>query len=163
MNNALRGARAWLALALVVVLIDQLTKAFVLAGLVLYQPVPLIPGFNLTLVYNPGAAFSFLSKASGWQRWFLSALAGVISIVLVVWLLRVPRGQTTLAAALALVLGGAVGNLIDRVRLGYVIDFVDMYYRSWHWPAFNVADAAITVGAGLLVLTSLRPTREPLH
>jgi len=120
----------------------------------LYESIALIPGFNLTYVRNTGAAFSFLSEAGGWQRWFFAVLAFTISIVLTVWLYRLKKHETLLAVALALVLGGAVGNLIDRLAYGYVIDFLDVYYQSWHWPAFNVADMAISLGVFLMLLES---------
>ena len=120
----------------------------------LHESIPLLPFFNLTYVHNLGAAFSFLSEAGGWQRWFFAALALVISIILSVWLARLQKHETLLAVALALVLGGAVGNLIDRLAYGYVIDFLDVYYQEWHWPAFNIADSAITLGVALMLLES---------
>jgi signal peptidase II len=147
--------RGWLVIALLVVVADQLTKWWAVSSLELYQRLPLIEGLNLTLVYNPGAAFSFLSDAGGWQRWFFSALALGVSLFITLWLLRMPGGQRWLATALALVLGGAVGNLIDRIRIGEVIDFIDLYYQHWHWPAFNVADSAISVGAVMLLIDAL--------
>jgi signal peptidase II len=111
-----------------------------------------MPLFNLTLVYNRGAAFSFLSQAGGWQRWFFAVLALVVSVGLVIWLRKLKRHEFYSAIGLTLILGGAIGNLIDRVRLGYVIDFLDVYYQQWHWPAFNIADSAITVGVMFLLL-----------
>jgi signal peptidase II len=114
-----------------------------------------LPFLDLHKVYNPGAAFSFLSDASGWQRWFFVGLTLFVSLVLIAWLRRLQAGQERLALALALILGGAAGNLIDRVVYGYVIDFIDLYYGDFHWPVFNVADSAITLGAGLLVLDTL--------
>jgi signal peptidase II len=122
----------------------------------LYQPVPVFPGFNWTLAHNPGAAFSFLSTESGWQRWFFSVIALVVSIGITVWIRRLAPTQTMLAISLALVLGGALGNLWDRATLGYVVDFIDVYYQQSHWPAFNLADSAISVGAALLIIDSLR-------
>ncbi len=106
----------------------------------------------MTLCYNKGAAFSFLSNAGGWQRWFLMAISFVISLVLVFWLRNVDKNRKSLGWGLALILGGAIGNLIDRTLYGYVIDFIDVYYDYWHWPAFNIADSAISIGAGLLIL-----------
>ena len=135
-----------------VVILDQITKYFADSNLDYRVPVNVFTGLNMTLVYNQGAAFSFLSDAGGWQRWFFMALSLVISIVLVIWLLKLDKSRTYLAWGLALILGGAVGNLIDRSLYGYVIDFIDVYYSTWHWPAFNIADSAITVGAGLLIL-----------
>lgn len=113
-----------------------------------------MPYFNLTYVHNTGAAFSFLSEAGGWQRWFFAVLALVISAVLSVWLARLQKHETLLALALSLVLGGAIGNLIDRLAYGYVIDFLDVYYDTWHWPAFNIADSAITLGVMLMLAES---------
>lgn len=149
----------WLWLSLLIVVLDQATKRLAVEMLDLYHPVPLMPLLNLTLMYNEGAAFSFLSDAGGWQRWFLAGVALVMSVVLVVWLLRLGPHERLMAAALSLVTGGAVGNLIDRLSAGRVVDFVDFYVGDWHWPAFNVADSAITVGVVLLLLASLREGR----
>ena len=143
----------WLS-ALVIVL-DQATKYLAETLLVMHQPVPVLPSFNLMLTYNTGAAFSFLADAGGWQRWFFLGLGVAVSIGLMVWLGRLKPGEKWLAIALALILGGAVGNLIDRAWLGQVIDFIQLYYDRWYWPAFNIADSAITLGAVLLVLDSL--------
>lgn len=142
----------WLWLSGVVLILDQCSKLIADSLLHFNRPVQLVPFLDLHKVYNPGAAFSFLSDASGWQRWFFVGLTLFVSLVLVVWLRRLQAGQERLALALALILGGAAGNLIDRVVYGYVIDFIDLYYGDWHWPVFNVADSAITLGAGLLVL-----------
>lgn len=144
----------WLWLSVIAVALDQATKLLLVASMKLYESITLVPGFNLVHVRNTGAAFSFLSEAGGWQRWFFAGLAIIISIVLTVWLARLQRNEVLLAVALSLVLGGAVGNLIDRVAYGYVIDFLDFYYNSWHWPAFNVADSAITLGVALMLLES---------
>lgn len=135
-----------------VVILDQLTKYIAESNLDYRVPEPVFTSLNMTLVYNRGAAFSFLSDAGGWQRWFFMAMSIVISIVLVYWLRKLDRNRIYLALGLALILGGAVGNLIDRSFYGYVIDFIDVYYSSWHWPAFNIADSAITLGAGLLIV-----------
>ena len=142
----------WLWQSAVVVLLDQFSKVLVESTLELHQSIALIPSLAIRKIYNSGAAFSFLSDASGWQRWFFIALASLVVIVLTVWLYRLQKNQLRMALALSLVLGGAVGNLIDRVLYGYVIDFIDVYYASWHWPTFNVADSAITAGAALLLL-----------
>ena len=150
----------WLWLSALVVVLDQVTKWLAEAMLDPYQPVPLAPLLNFTLMYNEGAAFSFLSDAGGWQRWFLAGFALVMSVVLVIWLLRLGSGERLLAAALSLVTGGAVGNLIDRIHTGRVVDFIDVYVRDWHWPAFNVADSAITIGVVLLFLSSFREGPE---
>ena len=138
-----------------VIVLDQVTKFLAETLLTFHQPVPVLPSFNLLLTYNTGAAFSFLAGAGGWQRWFFLGLGSLVSIGLIVWLRRLKPTETRLAAALALILGGAIGNLIDRAWLGQVIDFIQLYYQHWYWPAFNLADSAITVGAALLVLDSL--------
>ena len=148
------GVWRWYGLAGLVVLLDQLSKYWVTSHFYYGEVRPITDFFNLVLVHNTGAAFSFLSDAGGWQRWFFGVVAGIISVVLAVWLARIPARQRLLPAALALILGGALGNLWDRLTLGYVIDFIDLYYQHHHWPAFNVADSAITVGAVLLVVES---------
>lgn len=137
-------------------MLDAWTKGLALGHLQLHQPVAVIDGLlNWTLVYNPGAAFSFLSDASGWQRWFFSALAVGISAIVAVWLHRTARHDWRQAAPFALVIGGALGNLVDRLIHGHVIDFIDFYLGSHHWPAFNIADSAIVVGAIGIALASL--------
>ena len=150
----------WLWLSLLVIVLDQATKALASAYLSLYEPVALLPLFNLTLMHNTGAAFSFLGNAGGWQRWLFVAIAVAVSGGLIWWLRQLPRSDTWLAVALALVLGGALGNVWDRVYLGYVVDFIDVYYGRHHWPAFNVADSAITIGAVMLLLDALRGRRR---
>ena len=144
----------WLWLSLLAVILDQGSKLVIAGSMQLYQSIPIMPYFNLTYVHNTGAAFSFLSEAGGWQRWFFAGLAFVISIVIAVWLARLKQHETLLAVALSLVLGGAIGNLIDRLAYGYVIDFLDVYYQTWHWPAFNIADSAITLGVILMLAES---------
>jgi signal peptidase II len=145
-------ALPWLALSAVVVGLDQLTKHIVLGALEPYVPKVVIPGFfNWNLAFNTGAAFSFLADREGWQRWLFTALAVVVSTVLIVWLKRTQRADWRTALPLALVIGGALGNLIDRVRFGRVTDFIQVYYRDWVFPSFNVADSAISVGAVLLI------------
>ena len=144
----------WLWLSLISLVLDQASKLLIDKTMQLYQSIPLLPSLNLTYVHNTGAAFSFLSEAGGWQRWFFAALALGVSAVITVWLLRLQKHETLLAAALSLVLGGAIGNLIDRLAYGYVIDFIDVYYGTWHWPAFNIADTAITVGVLLMLAES---------
>lgn len=146
--------RKWLGIALLVIVADHLTKFWVSSVLDYQEVVPVLPFFSLVLVYNTGAAFSFLADAGGWQRWFFIAI-GVIATVIIVRLLRHHAGQPRMAFALALLLGGALGNVIDRVVLGHVVDFLYFHYRSFAWPAFNVADSAISVGAGLLIWDSL--------
>ncbi len=153
--------RGWFALALVVVLLDQWSKALVLEHLDYAQPVVLLPVLNLTLQYNEGAAFSFLSDAGGWQRWFFSAVALVASLVIAVWLTRLRPADRLLAASLSLILGGALGNLWDRLQFGHVVDFISVHYQDWYFPTFNVADSAVTVGAVLMILDAiLQPRAE---
>lgn len=142
-------------IALVIVVLDQVTKLAAEAYLTAYRPVAVFPQLNFTLSYNTGAAFSFLHDQSGWQRWFFAGLAIAVSVGLLVWLARLGRQFGWQALALALILGGAIGNLIDRLAYGHVIDFIDVYYGAWHWPAFNVADSAITVGAIIIIVESL--------
>ena len=137
------------------VALDQITKFAVVGAFALHEQMPLMPYFNLTLAHNPGAAFSFLSDAGGWQRWFFTAIALGVSVAIVVWLKRLPTNDRWMAIALALILGGALGNVWDRMTLGYVIDFLDFYVDQWHWPAFNVADAAITIGAVMLAIDAI--------
>ena len=151
------GALSWLWLSLVVVVLDQVTKFWALDALApAGTPHPVIPGFlNWTLAFNTGAAFSFLATGSGWQRWFFVLLAVVISVALATWLKKTPRGDWKSALPLALVIGGAVGNLIDRLHAAQVTDFIEVYWRTYYYPVFNVADCAISVGAVLLVLGSL--------
>lgn len=141
----------WLWLSLVVLLLDLWTKSLAENALQLYQRIEVLPFFNFTLAYNSGAAFSFLADAGGWQRWFFTAIALVASVVIVGWLLKL-RGERMVAIALALILGGALGNLWDRVMLGHVVDFLDFHWAGYHFPAFNIADSAITVGAVLLII-----------
>lgn len=152
-----KGLRAWpwYVLAVVVVAVDQYTKGLASSTLEYGRPVEVLSWFNLTLQHNTGAAFSFLSDAGGWQRYFFTVLAVVISAILVVWLYRMPRGNRLLALGVALILGGAVGNVWDRVSLGWVIDFISVHWDGrYFFPAFNVADSAITVGAGCVLLDS---------
>jgi signal peptidase II len=139
----------WLWLSLLVVVLDQISKQLIESSLMVYETVPVLPFFNLTLAYNEGAAFSFLSDQGGWQRWFFALVAAVVVVVLVVWLTRL-RSERLLAISLSLVIGGALGNLLDRMLFGHVIDFLDFFYDTHHWPAFNVADIAISVGVMLM-------------
>ena len=148
-------AFAWLAVAVLIVVLDLWTKNIASQSLTLYRPVELTSWLNMTLAHNYGAAFSFLSDAGGWQRWLFTGLASVVTVVLVVWLFRLSAQEKLTAAALGLIIGGAVGNLVDRVNQGYVVDFIDVYYRDWHWPAFNLADSAITCGVVLLLIEGL--------
>ena len=147
---------AWMSVALLVVIADQVTKWAIIEWVALYEKVPLNSFVNLTHQRNTGAAFSLLAEAGGWQRWFFVVLATVVSSVIAVWIWRIRnQGQAVLAAGLALVLGGAVGNLIDRISLGYVTDFIQVWFGNWAFPSFNVADSAISVGAALLIIDAL--------
>ncbi len=144
----------WLWLSGLVVVLDQASKLFMASWLSLYETVPVIPFFNLTMAHNTGAAFSFLAQAGGWQRWFFVVLTFVITVGLIVWLKRLQTDAKLEAISISMILGGAIGNVIDRLFYGYVIDFLDVYYGTYHWPAFNIADSAIVIGAALLIIDS---------
>lgn len=146
----------WFGFAGLVIALDQLSKLWIESSLRLYQTIDLLPFFRITHVRNQGAAFSFLSDAEGWQRWLFVTISLVASVVLTIWLLKLPKNAIWQAASIALILGGAIGNLIDRLAYGYVIDFLLVYYESWYWPVFNLADSAITVGAVMLFIDSIR-------
>ncbi len=150
----------WLWLSLIVIVLDQVSKQWFEANFMLYEQMNVLPFFNLTLTYNHGAAFSFLSDQSGWQRWFLSAVSAGVSIVLILWLRSIKQHERITALSLSLIIGGAVGNLIDRMLSGHVIDFLDFYIGQHHWPAFNVADSAITIGVALMVYELLFDNSE---
>lgn len=150
------GAIRWLAVAAIIVGLDQWTKLLVIGHLAEFDSIVLLPVLEFMRLHNEGAAFSFLADASGWQRWLFIVLGIGVSVGIAVWLYKLPsRGQSLLAAALSFVMGGAIGNVIDRVRFGYVVDFIRVHYEQWYFPAFNIADSAITVGAALLILDSL--------
>lgn len=152
---------AWLLLSIIIIAADLISKAWASETLALYSSQEVTSWLNFHLAHNRGAAFSFLHGADGWQRWFLSAVSTVVSVILLIWLWQTPRQHNhRQALAISLVLGGAIGNLIDRLRLGYVVDFIDVHYQGWHWPAFNIADSAITVGVVLLILDSLFPKQR---
>lgn len=151
---------AWLLLSIVIIAADLLSKHWASNNLTLYSSQEITSWLNFHLAHNRGAAFSFLHDANGWQRWFFSSVSSIVSIILLVWLWQTPRNAWRQALALSLVLGGAIGNLVDRLYLGYVVDFIDVHYAGWHWPAFNIADAAITVGVALLVIDGLIPRRQ---
>lgn len=150
------GMLQWLWLSAVVIVVDQITKLAVDGSFEKYERLEILPFFNLTLAYNEGAAFSFLAGAGGWQRWFFTAIAVVVSAMLVVWLKRLPKADWWSAVSISLILGGALGNLYDRVVYGHVIDFLDFHWQGSHFPAFNVADSAITVGAAMMILDMVR-------
>lgn len=144
--------RCWWWLSLLIVVLDQGSKHLAMFYLLPYHPYVIWPSFNLTLAYNTGAAFSFLSNAGAWHRWFFTSFSLLMCIGLSIWLKQTPTKAMRQGVALSLILGGAVGNLLDRLFLGHVIDFIDVYYKNYHWPIFNLADSAICVGAGLLLL-----------
>jgi signal peptidase II len=150
----------YLIISAIVIGLDQVTKWLMVSWLALYETVAIMPYFNLTMAHNHGAAFSFLAQAGGWQRWFFIVLAIVISTVLLVWLSKLKPEAKLEAVSLSLILGGAIGNVIDRIYYGYVIDFLDVYIGNSHWPAFNVADAAICIGAVLLIIDSFKSEPE---
>lgn len=149
------GSLRWLWLTVVVLAIDLFTKTWADTQLEYGVPNPITAWFDLTLLYNKGAAFSFLAQASGWQRWFFIGIACVISTILVVWLKRTNRRQWWLGLGLALILGGALGNLHDRILLGHVVDFISVHYMDYYFPAFNLADSAITLGAAIMIIDML--------
>lgn len=142
----------WITLAVVVA--DQVTKYYALKHL-MRSEMAITPFLNFALAFNTGAAFSFLSDAGGWQNFFFVGVAAVVSIIILFMIRRLGANDLQVAIALTLVLGGAIGNVIDRVRYGYVVDFIDVYYRTWHWPTFNIADSAITIGAILLIMDAV--------
>ena len=156
MQSNTSGKLHWLLLSAVVFVLDQLVKWWVIQKFALYQQLPVLPFFSLTLAYNTGAAFSFLGDASGWQRWFLSGIAVIVSVMLIGWLKQLRSGENWQACSLSLIRGGALGNLIDRLLHGHVTDFLLFYYKNWYFPAFNLADTAITVGAAILILDMFR-------
>lgn len=151
------GRRPWIGLlvAAVVVVVDQWTKQLAVATLDFRTPQMVTKWFDWMLTYNTGAAFSFLANAGGWQRWFLAGVALAVSVFLIVWLFRLAPRDRSLVIPLGCILGGGIGNLVDRVTLGHVVDFISLHYRDWYWPAFNVADSAITLGAAWWLLSAL--------
>jgi len=162
LSNGRFGRLGWLWITVLVLVLDQASKAYFEGTLSLYQQIVVIPDlFSWTLAYNTGAAFSFLADGSGWQRWLFALIALVVSVVLLVWLKRLKPSDTWLAIALALVLGGALGNLYDRIVLGHVIDFILVHWQNrWYFPAFNLADSAITVGAAMLALDMFKTKKS---
>ena len=155
-NTGLR----FLWLALLAFVLDQWSKQAIVDSLELYQSIQINGFFNLTHVHNYGAAFSFLADSGGWQRWFFTAIALGVSIMILWWLKGTEKKQILLPVAFSLILGGALGNVYDRIVYGYVIDFLDVYYQQWHWPAFNIADSAIFLGAALLIIDMFKNKDE---
>ena len=153
------GMLQWLGLAFVILLIDQFTKVLIVGFYQLGDSTTVTSFFNVVRVHNSGAAFSFLAGSSGWQRWFFTVI-GVLAAYVILWLLKSHSGQKLFALALACILGGAIGNVIDRLLYGYVVDFLDFHWHHWHFPAFNVADSAITIGAACLILDELLRVRR---
>lgn len=153
------GMLHWLGLAFVILLVDQFTKVLVVGYYHLGDSSYVTSFFNVVRVHNSGAAFSFLAGASGWQRWFFTVL-GFVAAGVILWMLKAHPGQRLFSFAMACILGGAIGNVIDRLMYGYVVDFLDFHWRGWHFPAFNVADSAITVGAACLILDELLRVRR---
>ena len=149
----------WIGIAVLIAIADQFTKVLVLGAFQLGDSLPITSFFNLVRVHNLGAAFSFLSDAGGWQRWFFTGI-GIVATLFMVWMLRSHAGQRLFCSAISLILGGAVGNVIDRLIHGHVVDFLDFYWGRWHFPAFNLADSAITLGAILLILDELLRVRR---
>lgn len=145
----------WYLISLLVIVADQLSKYLAMHLLLPYQSLSLLPILNFTLAYNTGAAFSFLSGAGNWHLWFFMGFSIIVSTIIIFWIIRLPNKEKLQLSALSLILGGAIGNLIDRFHFGYVVDFIDVYYKNYHWPIFNIADSAITVGAILLILDIL--------
>lgn len=145
----------WYILSAFVVLADQLTKNIVTENFLYGENLNVFSGVNLILIHNAGAAFSFLSDAGGWQRWLFLLISLIVSIILAAWLYRLKKTQFFMSLSLSLILGGAIGNLIDRIFLGYIIDFIDIFYKSYHWPVFNIADASITLGVAIFIINNL--------
>ena len=146
----------YLFITILVIVFDQASKWLMMSWLSLYETVVIMPYFNLTMAHNEGAAFSFLAQAGGWQRWFFIGLALIISALLLVWLAKLKPTEKLEAISLSLILGGAIGNVIDRISYGYVVDFIDLYIGQNHWPVFNIADSAICIGAILLIADSFK-------
>ena len=154
-QNQLGSAKTYLFLALFVLIADQVSKWWAQMSLPMAQAIKVTDFLNWFLIYNPGAAFSFLSQAGGWQRWFFTII-GIVAAAVIIWLLQKNTQDRPFCIALALILGGAIGNVLDRLLYGAVVDFIDVHYQGWHWPAFNLADSAISIGATLIVINEIR-------
>lgn len=154
-----RGMLNWLGLALIILIVDQFSKVLLMGYYQLGDSTYVTSFFNIVRVHNRGAAFSFLSDASGWQRWFFTAI-GLAAVLFILWMLKAHPGQRLFSFAMACILGGAIGNLVDRMLYGHVVDFLDLHYQHWHFPAFNIADSAITIGAACLIFDELRRVRQ---
>ncbi len=153
-KSTFQGMLPWLILAIIIILADQFTKTLIVGYYKLGDSTPVTSFFNIVRAHNTGAAFSFLAGAGGWQRWFFTGI-GAVATIFILWMLRSHHAQKLFAFALACVLGGAIGNVIDRLVHGYVVDFLDFFYGTWHFPAFNIADSAITIGAACLILDEI--------
>ncbi|MBS7806603.1 signal peptidase II [Variovorax sp. PCZ-1] len=158
-RSTFQGMLPWLILAIIIILADQFTKTLIVGYYKLGDSTPVTSFFNIVRAHNTGAAFSFLAGAGGWQRWFFTGI-GAVATIFILWMLRSHHAQKLFAFALACILGGAIGNVIDRLLHGYVVDFLDFYYGTWHFPAFNVADSAITIGACCLILDEILRVRR---
>lgn len=154
--NIKESGLVWLWLTVIFLILDQVTKQWVAQSFDYRESLAVMPMFNLTYVHNPGAAFSFLADQPGWQRWFFTAIASIASLVFLFWMAKTPKTNKILGVGFALMLSGALGNLIDRILFGYVIDFLDFYLGNNHWPAFNIADSAIFIGAALMIFDSFK-------
>ncbi len=154
------GIARWLGIAAILIILDQITKIAITSNFVYGESVPITSFFNLVLVYNKGAAFSFLASESGWQRHFFT-IVGIGASIFIIYMLKKNPGERLLSWGLTLILGGAIGNVIDRILYGHVIDFLDVYFGNWHWPAFNIADSAICIGAILFVYDEVRRGKKP--
>lgn len=151
----------WLGLSFIVIILDQWTKYLAIKHLTLFHHYHVLSFFDLSLTYNTGSAFSLLNMASGWQRWFLSGFAIFMCTFILIWLGRTAKTKHLSLLGLSCIFGGAIGNLIDRIRLGYVIDFIDLYIKNWHWPIFNIADMAISTGVTILIIAILFEKKQP--
>ncbi|MFM7332748.1 MAG: signal peptidase II [Brachymonas sp.] len=158
-KTTLSGILPWLILAAIIILADQFTKTLILGYYKLGDSTPVTSFFNIVRVHNTGAAFSFLANAGGWQRWFFTGI-GAVATIFILWMLRSHHAQKLFSFALACILGGAIGNVVDRLLHGYVVDFLDFHVAGWHWPAFNIADSAIFIGAACLILDEILRVRR---